>query len=615
MVSRALQPDGYELSHVIPSSVKIVLALRGRAVGNDKVFKRYDDHFGDEPWADDGLAAYAAALTFGIEDIEGMAAESITDSSNDKGCDFLYVDPEDGLAIIAQCYRSKRVNVSQAPASKAAALNQAVAWIMDDDAEGLPEVLHRQALEFRSLVDKGDISRVYIWYVHNVKSSQNSRRELEKAAATLRARLKDRNPDRSFPNIVVDEIGKDQFKELVERSEAKILVREPYEIHVGEAFEVAGSGWKSVVAPVSGRWLADQYEAHGTDLFSANLRGYLGSRKADANINNGIKATAASEPENFFIFNNGITLLVENLELKGRRGSRKVTFDGLSIVNGAQTTGSIGSVTESISDDLLVMVRFIEASKVGTVDGVVRFNNSQNKVESSDFRSNDYIQDRLRKEFEQIPGTIYSGGRRGGAEDVIKRNGELSATAVAQSLAAFHGWPMLAYSGKSLLWADEASYRKVFEETVSARHIVFCYSLYRCLTEIKNELSGKSRNNPDEMTKKEIESLKLLSFRGSQFMLMWSIANCMEDVLEKPVSDKFLLRFVDNISVEDARTLWRPLVDKLLNFSGALSSALDGEVRVSQTVIDKVSSEAPGYMRAVIGAGAIDIGDKIEIVK
>jgi hypothetical protein len=102
------------------------------------------------------------------------------------------------------------------------------------------------------------------------------------------------------------------------------------------------------------------------------------------------------------VYNNGITALVLDYELGGRRSKvgRKLKIKGISIVNGAQTTGSLANLAETPSRDLQVAVRFVKSSKDAIVANVVRFNNSQNKLLAADFRSTDSIQDRLRTEFD-----------------------------------------------------------------------------------------------------------------------------------------------------------------------------------------------------------------------
>ena len=81
---------------------------------------------------------------------------------------------------------------------------------------------------------------------------------------------------------------------------------------------------------------------------SPNIRDYLGVVRSSGNINFGIKQTAKSQPNNFAIFNNGITVLVNNYEFSesnpkdGGKGTLRV--EGFGIVNGGQTTGALGGL-------------------------------------------------------------------------------------------------------------------------------------------------------------------------------------------------------------------------------------------------------------------------------
>jgi len=199
-------------------------------------------------------------------------------------------------------------------------------------------------------------------------------------------------------------------------------------------------------------------------LFSANIRDYLGSRLSDSNINNGIKATAENEPHNFWVFNNGVTALVNRLTARKTKTGFKLKASGLSIVNGAQTTGAIGSLESSPPKKLTVPVRFIWTKDEELVENIIKYNNSQNKISASDFRSNDAVQKRLKEEFTAMPDAEYEGGRRGGASDTIKRRpNSLPSYTVGQALAAFHGDPATAYNRKSEIWVDDQTYSRYFK--------------------------------------------------------------------------------------------------------------------------------------------------------
>ena len=165
---------------------------------------------------------------------------------------------------------------------------------------------------------------------------------------------------------------------------------------------------------------------------------------------------------------------------------------------------------------------------------MVRYNNSQNKITAADFRSNDPIQQRLRQEFESIPDADYEGGRRGGASDSIKRSKyTLPSYTVGQALAAFHGDPVTAYDKKSELWTNEKNYRQIFTERTNARHIVFCYSLFDAINRQRLELIQLSKQNPDGMTKVQTDNLDFLSRKGSNYLLVFAISQCLETIIGK----------------------------------------------------------------------------------
>ena len=76
-------------------------------------------------------------------------------------------------------------------------------------------------------------------------------------------------------------------------------------------------------------------------------------------------------------------------------------------MNGAQTTGSIANLEEMLSPDLQVAIRFVKSNRDVIIANVVRFNNSQNRLQAADFRSTDPIRERLRTEFEAVPDAEY----------------------------------------------------------------------------------------------------------------------------------------------------------------------------------------------------------------
>lgn len=522
---------------------------------------------------DDAIGVFAIQLRFNLDDIKTIAAEAITGGGNDRKCDVLHIDKEMGIAVIAQCYVAQTKKVA-AKANKAADLNTAVSWLLSAEIQTLDPSLAGRAQELRDAIRTGDIKQIHCWYVHNLPASENVRRELETVEQSVRNALSSYSGG-SQVNVFAKEVGADEIESLYTKAERTIIVTETFEVQVPDVIEHKEDDWSSISTYVPGKWLADLYNQYETDLFSANLRGYLGSRSSDKNINNGIKKTAVEEPTNFLVYNNGITSLVLNYEYaKKTKKGRRLTITGVSIVNGAQTTGSIASAEGTVDEDLLVGVRFIKATSDDLIEKIVKYNNSQNKLEAADFRSNDTVQDRLRQEFSVIPDAEYEGGRRGGASDAIRRSKyTLPSYTVGQSLAAFHGDPVLAYDKKSEIWIDDRNYGRVFTDRTSARHIVFCFSILEAISSRRLRLIEKPKSNPSSLTAVETTTLEFLNRKGSQFLLMYIVAQCLETIMGSPIPNKFDVRFRHNGSPFKLAAEWNPILDILLPLSGQLEGA------------------------------------------
>ncbi len=547
---------------------------------------------------DDAIGVFAINLRFNLDDIQTIASEAITGGGDDKKCDVLYVDKERQIAVIAQCYISKRPRIA-APSNKAADLNTALTWLLSTELDQLPDSLKGRADELRAAIDTGDIRQIYIWYVHNVPCSENVQKELRAVENTARAALT-RYPSGQDINIFAEEICGTQLDRFYTQAERTVIVTDEITTMVPDAIEIKEADWTSVVTTVRGSWLHDLYHRYKTDLFSANLRGYLGSRESESNINNGIKMTAHEQPRNFYVYNNGITALVLDYEL-GRRSKRgrSLKITGISIVNGAQTTGSIANLDEAPKSDLQVAIRFVKATKDAIVANVVRFNNSQNRLQAADFRSTDSIQERLRAEFDVIPDAEYEGGRRGGASDAIKRSKfTLPSYTVGQSLTAFHGDPVTAYDKKSELWTNEKNYRQIFTDRTTARHIVFCYSLLNAVNDRKLELSQKQKSDPSSLTIIENTSLDFLSKKGANYLLVHVISQCMETILAKPIPNRFDLHFSKNVSPNTAAKLWSPIIDMMLSLSNQLENAFS-RGRISNESISKAVPNFVGVVASI----------------
>jgi hypothetical protein len=229
---------------------------------------------------------------------------------------------------------------------------------------------------------------------------------------------------------------------------------------------------KTLYGQVNGKALVDIVDKFGASVFSQNIRLHLG----DTEVNRGIVKTVKANPELFWYYNNGITILADKIEkyLAGGSSSEAGTFRfvNLNIVNGAQTVGTLVACREELEDSLAkvkVWTRFIEvpADDIATAKSITRFNNTQNRIDSRSFVALDPLQAKWAEEL-RIDGIMYT-YRLGEARQQEIEGFDFFEAAVARACA--NADVSLAIQAKrevSVLWGDinKAPYRALFNRSV-----------------------------------------------------------------------------------------------------------------------------------------------------
>ena len=139
--------------------------------------------------------------------------------------------------------------------------------------------------------------------------------------------------------------------------------------------------------------LAEFYDQYGSRLLEQNVRVYLQKK---GKINKGIHRTIENEPYVFFVYNNGLAITAEKIELSSD-GSKIVRIHGMQVVNGGQTMACLHQAWRERKDitGISVQVKLTLVSK-NIADVIVpyisKFSNSQNAVKETDMHSNDMVQ-------------------------------------------------------------------------------------------------------------------------------------------------------------------------------------------------------------------------------
>lgn len=572
-------------------------------INNFKERNDLKDNFGGN-----ALLMYALQLRYDIEDIVSVASEALTDGHNDKKCDLIYIDKDAGFAVIAQAYMKESPQDSDlAPSNKASDLNTAAAWVFSRNIEDVPEQIRGAVQELQESINNGDINSIYFWYVHNLNEKNNKevQNELNTVQITSQKLVNNFSEEEDIIKVIAMEIGNSTIEKWYNSSNKRIEIED--EMHVetnGEGFEIIEQEWKACVTAVSGKWLRNLYIKYKEDeLFSGNPRNYLGAGKRKNKINLGIMQTVENAPKNFWAYNNGVTALVNSYDL---HDDKTLDIMGITIINGAQTTGAIAS-TEEILDDFWVPIRFIVCSNTKIIEEIVNNNNKQNEILPSDLRSNDKQQERLRNEFKKYPQIFYNGGRR---DDRRPKNKEVfDPYMVAQTITAFHGDPVKAYNNRKSIWDDEKDYNFIFSDQLSAEHIIYIYSLARSIDEYKFEL----KDMKETRTEKQNEQYNFLCRRGSKMLLIYVIAESLECIFQKRIVSPWDTCFKDNSDFDKLVMLWKLVVKSLISFSGNLLPALDGGLK-NKEIANNTAKQVVAIVDSVQEILSVQLKDFIDAV-
>jgi len=185
---------------------------------------------------------------------------------------------------------------------------------------------------------------------------------------------------------------------------------------------------KSIICTINASEIADLAENYlNTDLgrnilFGQNLREALAK---GSKTYSGMKNTIIEEPENFWYYNNGITIVAKKLEYN----EKEIKLKNFSIINGAQTSSSFVQFKKEINSNssktekakflkqfkkVKVLTRIVETKDDEHFQrSITLYNNTQNPISTRDMVSNNIEQRKLQEKFLANKPEIFIEIRRG----------------------------------------------------------------------------------------------------------------------------------------------------------------------------------------------------------
>lgn len=171
-------------------------------------------------------------------------------------------------------------------------------------------------------------------------------------------------------------------------------------------------GFPALVMSIKGKELASLYVRYGDRLFERNIRLFKGIRKGSINAKIIDTVVDESDRKKFWYYNNGVSFVCSNFAFDDDVNPTEVVVSGPQVINGCQTTACLKEAEErleaEISEETDVLARFIKAP-IADVELIALYTNSQNPVSEAQLKSNDPIQKRLKKDFDNYaPPYFYS---------------------------------------------------------------------------------------------------------------------------------------------------------------------------------------------------------------
>ena len=337
------------------------------------------------------LAAFALIMKSGLEVTQ--ASVQVTDGYHDMGIDAIFLDEtQKKLFLVQSKWRADGVgSITQDEMSNFA---QGVQRVLEEDLAGANDKIIAKSIDIDvALTQMG--YQIHVIFIHtgNQKANDYVSRPI--------LQLMEKTNDEISTILLFDEFNfRDIYSFLANGQKQPGINLD----------DVILSNWGKVDAPfvsyygtISAATVGEWYKNFGNALFAKNIRFY----KGNTDVNEGMKKVLLQEPEKFYYYNNGIKLLCKSIKRKAKDSTTNATglfaLEGISLVNGAQTTGTIGSLfldnPEQISK-AIVMIQIIDLSSVDseTTTQITRLSNTQNRIENKDFAALDPEQDRLRTE-------------------------------------------------------------------------------------------------------------------------------------------------------------------------------------------------------------------------
>jgi hypothetical protein len=406
-----------------------------------------------------------------VTENEDEAIAALVGGSKDKSLDAIFIDEPAKMVFIVQGKYRQRIDAGTEHRSDVTAFADLAHIFEDDEAfasyiEGLETAAAGKAEAARKRLHSRGY-RLQLYYVTTGRCSPSLIDETERVV---------RQGNSTASIDIID--GKRTLRLLADYLDgvAPPVPLLELEIENGQGIKLDGvlqrfdghTRIESWVFPVGVWHIAEMYEQSGIRLFARNVRGFL----EETAVNKNMEATLLNEPDYFWYYNNGITIICDQAEQLNRSGRKMMRIVNPQVINGQQTTRTLHKkATKETKATVLVRVISVprdsdeESNRFDKlVTKIVAATNWQNAIRASDLMSNDRRQIDLERNLRKLD---YQYLRKRQSKGEARRHAGVrhrflvTKEELAQAVAACDLDPSILRQGKERLF-EERFYDQVF---------------------------------------------------------------------------------------------------------------------------------------------------------
>ena len=377
-----------------------------------------------------------------------------TDGTGDGGIDFIYTDDE--VMYLIQGKTSEDLTIEDI---------SNVFYKMKNTVENFESGEYSQYSKklksvYKNVYDSLDDNKnIELVLFTNTKLNEEVLKKINK----LREKL-----EFSSFEIIIHDKGDIERKEILAYSDRDLVEEDAVQIFLNKENknDKLSYGENGIIVNVKATSIKSLYEKHSdSGLFSYNLREHVSQK----NVDEGIELTIKNDKDNFWFYNNGITIGCEDFIESGN----KIKLYNFSIINGAQTTTKIGkSKLIDGKHDFPLVCKIVKSDLNNKksrefIGKISEASNSQKPIKFRDLKSNDIQQ----KELEAKAGSnkyplaieIKRGVKAKNYNKVREKWQRVSNEYVGQLiLSCVFQKPGIARNSKNTIFSSKKMYQQVF---------------------------------------------------------------------------------------------------------------------------------------------------------